>query len=131
MPPQAKVSNVKFSPDGSRLAFLNTKDAAIELWIADGLTGAAKPIVTGADRINATRSDPCDWLRDNKTMICELVPAGRGAAPAEPTVPSGPNVAGELRQGGACTDLRGSAEDGSRRQSLQLLLHQPADGAST
>ncbi len=92
MPPQAKVSNVKFSPDGSHLAFLNTKDTAVELWIADGLTGAAKAVITGADRINATRDDPCDWLRDNKTMVCELVPAGRGPAPAEPTVPSGPNV---------------------------------------
>src|SRR5579862_7069509 len=28
MPPQARVSNVKFSPDGSKLAFLNTKDNA-------------------------------------------------------------------------------------------------------
>ena len=92
MPPQAKVSHVKFSPDGSRLAFLNTKDAAVELWIADGLTGAARAVITGPDRINATRTDPCDWLRDNKTMICTLVPAGRGPAPAEPTVPSGPNV---------------------------------------
>src|SRR5476651_1285860 len=42
MPPQARVSNVKFSPDGSRLAFLNTQDGAIELWIADGLTGSAR-----------------------------------------------------------------------------------------
>ncbi len=92
MPPQARVSNVKFSPDGSKLAFLNTKDNAIELWIADPSTGAAKAVVTGNDRVNATTGDPCDWLRDNQTMICELVPSGRGAAPAEPTVPSGPNV---------------------------------------
>ena len=92
MPPQARISNVKFSPDGSRLAFLQTKDAGVELWIADGATGAAKPIVAGADRINATAGDPCDWLRDNQTMVCELVPAGRGPAPAEPAVPSGPNV---------------------------------------
>jgi dipeptidyl aminopeptidase/acylaminoacyl peptidase len=92
MPPQAKASNVKFSPDGSRIAFLQTKDTGIELWIADGLTGSAKAVVTGGDRINATTGDPCDWLKDNVTMVCELVPAGRGQAPAEPTVPSGPNV---------------------------------------
>jgi dipeptidyl aminopeptidase/acylaminoacyl peptidase len=92
MPPQARVSNVKFSPDGSRLAFLQTKDAAIELWIADTATGAAKAVVTGADRINATAGDPCDWLKDNVTMVCELVPAGRGPAPTEPAVPTGPTV---------------------------------------
>jgi dipeptidyl aminopeptidase/acylaminoacyl peptidase len=92
MPPQARVSNLKFSPDGSRLAFLQTNDTAIELWVADGMTGSAKATVTGADRINATAGDPCDWLRDNVTIVCELVPAGRGPAPAEPTVPLGPNV---------------------------------------
>ena len=92
MPPQARISHMKFSPDGSRLAFLHTKDNGIELWVADSATGAAKAVVTGADRINATIGDPCDWLRDNVTMVCELVPAGRGPAPAEPTVPPGPNV---------------------------------------
>src|SRR5439155_375956 len=49
MPAQARISHVKFSPDGSHLAFLQTKDDAIELWIADGMTGTAKAIVTGAD----------------------------------------------------------------------------------
>ena len=89
MPPKARISHMKFSPDGSRLAFLQTNDAGIELWIADTTTGAAKAI---ADHVNATTGDPCDWLRDNVTMICELVPAARGAAPAEPSVPSGPNI---------------------------------------
>src|SRR6267143_4628435 len=42
MPAQARISNLKFSPDGSRISFLQTRDTAIELWIADGLTGSAK-----------------------------------------------------------------------------------------
>jgi dipeptidyl aminopeptidase/acylaminoacyl peptidase len=101
MPPQARVSDVKFSPDGSRLAFLQTKNDGIELWVADTATGSAKAVVTGADRINATTierannsttGDPCDWLRDNVTIVCALVPANRGAAPVEPTVPLGPTV---------------------------------------
>jgi dipeptidyl aminopeptidase/acylaminoacyl peptidase len=92
MPAQARLSHITFSPDGSRLSFLNTKDDGIELWIADGMTGAARAIVTGTDRINATTGDPCDWLKDNVTIVCELVPAGRGPAPVEPLVPSGPIV---------------------------------------
>ena len=114
MPPQARISHMKFSPDGSRLAFLHTKDAAIELWVADGATGAAKAVVTGADRINATTGDPCDWLRDNLTMVCELVPAGRGPAPAEPAVPPGPNVHenyGKAAPAPTYEDLLGSAHD--------------------
>ena len=32
MPPQARISHLKFSPDGAHLAFLQTKDTGIELW---------------------------------------------------------------------------------------------------
>jgi dipeptidyl aminopeptidase/acylaminoacyl peptidase len=91
MPPGANVSNVRFSPDGSHLSFLNVRDNAIELWIADAATGRAKAI-SGSDRLNAASGDPCDWLRDNKTVICELVPVSRGPVPIAATVPIGPNV---------------------------------------
>jgi len=91
VPPQASVSNVHFSPNGLRLSFTNTKDAAIELWIADATTGQAK-MMSGMDRLNAANGDPCDWLHDSVTMICQLVPPDRGQAPAEPLVPSGPTV---------------------------------------
>ena len=97
VPPQAKISHVTFSPDGARLAFLNTTETAIQLWVADVATGQAK-LASGADRVNAAGFDstshpnPCDWLHDNATMICELVPAGRGPAPSEPAVPPGPHV---------------------------------------
>jgi len=91
LPPQANLLNVRFSPDGSHLSFQNRKDDRIELWVAETATGRAR-LVSGADRLNATTGDPCDWLHDNATLICELVPAGRGPAPQEPSVPTGPNI---------------------------------------
>jgi dipeptidyl aminopeptidase/acylaminoacyl peptidase len=91
VPPQANLQNVRFSPDGAHLSFQNRKDDRIELWVADTATGRAK-LVSGTDRLNATSGDPCDWLHDNATLICELVPAGRGPAPQEPSVPTGPNI---------------------------------------
>jgi dipeptidyl aminopeptidase/acylaminoacyl peptidase len=91
VPPQASLSNIKFSPDGSKLAFLNTKSDGIELWIADVATGKAR-VVSGADRLNATTGDPCDWLPDNASLVCKLVPRNHGPAPVEPAVPAGPNV---------------------------------------
>ena len=91
VPPKASVSNVHFSPDGSRLSFTNSSDAAIELWIADTTTGRARK-VSGTDRLNAANGDPCDWLHDSVTMICQLVPPDRGPAPVEALVPAGPNV---------------------------------------
>jgi len=91
VPPQANLSNLHFSSDGLHLSFLNTKENGIELWVADTVTGRAK-LMSGTDRLNATTGDPCDWLHDNTTLICELVPAGRGPAPAESNVPTGPNI---------------------------------------
>lgn len=91
LPPQASISNVRFSPDGAHLSFQNRKEDRIELWVADTATGRSK-LISGSDRLNATTGDPCDWLRDNATLICELVPAGRGPAPQEPSIPNGPNI---------------------------------------
>src|SRR5216684_6981290 len=39
VPPQANLSNIHFSPDGSHISFLNTKVNGIELWVADVATG--------------------------------------------------------------------------------------------
>lgn len=91
VPPQANLSNIHFSPDGAHLSFLNTKTNGIELWLADIATGRTK-LISGTDRLNATAGDPCDWLHDNKTLICTLVVATRGSAPVAPSVPTGPNV---------------------------------------
>ncbi|MBI1872665.1 MAG: S9 family peptidase [Acidobacteria bacterium] len=91
MPPDPNVGNVSFSPDGRQLAFTHTKENGIELWLADVATGQARA-VSGTDRLNGTSGDPCDWLSDSATLLCQLVPAGRGPAPVEPAVPSGPNI---------------------------------------
>ena len=91
VPPQPNIGNVRFSPDGARLSFLQTRTDRVELWVADVATGRARS-VTGLDRLNQTSGDPCDWLPDSAGVICEIVPAGRGVAPVEPAVPSGPNI---------------------------------------
>jgi len=113
VPPQANLSNIHFSSDGAHLSFLNTKPTGIELWIADAATGRAR-IVSGVDRLNATTGDPCDWLHDNKTLICQFVPNGRGPAPAEPAVPTGPNIqesVGKAAPAATYEDMLKSAHD--------------------
>ena len=89
VPPNANISWVKFSDDGSRLSFINTKSDGTELWIANVTTGKAK---MAADHLNATTGNPCDWLHDNATLVCKFALLGRGPAPSTPPVPSGPNV---------------------------------------
>ena len=91
VPPNPNIAGVSFSPDGKRLAFTNTKPTGIELWIADTATGQSR-LIGGPERLNATAGEPCDWLADSVTIVCTLVPSGRGPAPIEPRVPSGPNI---------------------------------------
>src|SRR5215475_1774325 len=52
VPPNANISGVSFSPDGKRFSFNNTKENAIELWVADTSTGNSR-LVSGTDRLNA------------------------------------------------------------------------------
>ena len=113
VPPKANLSNLKFSPDGSKLAFLNTRDDGIELWVANTSTAVAKK-VSGTARLNAAAGDPCDWLRDNRTLLCKVVPLGRGPAPAESHVPAGPNVQeneGKTAQSATYEDMIRTAHD--------------------
>jgi dipeptidyl aminopeptidase/acylaminoacyl peptidase len=91
VPKDARLGDVSFSPDGKRLAFTNTRENGIELWVADTATGQSK-LLSGTDRLNGTGGDPCDWLEDGVTLLCQLVPAGRGPAPVDPSVPTGPNI---------------------------------------
>ena len=91
VPPNPNIGGVSFSPDGKRLSFTNTKENGIELWVADTATGVSR-LVSGTDRLNGTVGDPVDWLKDGVTLLCQVVPAGRGPVPAEPAVAVSPNI---------------------------------------
>jgi hypothetical protein len=112
VPANANLSNLKFSLDGSKLAFLNTRNDGIDLWVANATTGDAKKVSTA--RLNAAAGDPCDWLADNKTVVCKTVPLGRGPAPADSNVPTGPNVQqneGKTAQSATYEDMIHTAHD--------------------
>jgi dipeptidyl aminopeptidase/acylaminoacyl peptidase len=91
VPLQPNISNVQFSPDGTHLSFLNTRTDRVELWVADTSTGKTR-LLSGLDRLNSIGQDSYEWLNDNVTVICRLVPPGRGAPPTESAVPTGPNI---------------------------------------
>src|SRR4051795_5163504 len=113
VPANANLSNLKFSPGGLKLAFLNTRSDGIELWIANATTGAATKI-SGTARLNAAAGDPCDWLADNKTLLCKTVPLGLGSAPADSNVPSRPDVQendGKVAQAATYEDMIKTAKD--------------------
>ncbi|MGE0039976.1 MAG: prolyl oligopeptidase family serine peptidase [Vicinamibacterales bacterium] len=90
LPPDPRISWVGFSPDGARFAFTQTRDTGIELWVGDAATGEAKAVT--AAQLNASLGTPCSWIGDGASLVCRFVVPSRGAEPAPPAVPSGPNV---------------------------------------
>jgi dipeptidyl aminopeptidase/acylaminoacyl peptidase len=89
LPPNAQAGPLRWSPDGKQFAFSNTVAHGIELWIGDP-TGKARRIE--GVKLNAVLGDPIDWLPDNKTVLVKIIPATRGAAPADPRTPKGPAI---------------------------------------
>jgi dipeptidyl aminopeptidase/acylaminoacyl peptidase len=79
-----------WSPDGKHFAFTNTTATGIELWVGDAATGAVKRVPGVA--LNAAYGEAMQWMPDSKTLLCQTIVAGRGKPPAEPKVPTGPNI---------------------------------------
>jgi dipeptidyl aminopeptidase/acylaminoacyl peptidase len=90
VPPGAKISGIEWSDDGKHFAFLNTAANRVELWVGDAATGKIRNLK--AVTINSAIGNPVTWMGDNRTLLVQLVPATRGAAPAKPTVPDEPNT---------------------------------------
>jgi dipeptidyl aminopeptidase/acylaminoacyl peptidase len=99
LPRDSKLGAPIWSPDGKQFAFTNTTKKNVELWMAATASGQARRI-DGAV-VNGVGAAPvAEWMGDNKTLIVRLVPAGRGAPPAETSVPSGPHVQESLGHAG-------------------------------
>ena len=135
VPPGAKISGVEWSDDGKHFAFLNGTANRVELWIGDAATGKIHS-VKGVT-VNSVMGDTLTWLPDNHTLLVQLVPASRGAAPSEPTVPTEPNTQESSGRPGPVRtyeDLLKSPYDESLFEyyaTAQLALVDSASGRTT
>ena len=135
VPEDASLGFVSWSPDGRRIAFAHTRADGIELWVADAATGAAKAI-TGPV-LNAVDGAPCRWMPDSGSLLCRLVPEGRGAAPLRPATPVGPVIqeaGGRAAPVPTFQDLLDNAYDESLYDyyfTMQLARVDAASGAIT
>lgn len=90
LPEGARIDAVTFSPDSTHVAFSHTSRDEIELWVAEIATGEARRLSQRALNL-AARVRP-RWSGDGRSLICTLVPEGRGGPPRAPDVPSGPTI---------------------------------------
>ena len=113
LPSPAQLGNVQWSPDETKIAFTNTTDSRIELYVADVATATAKRV--GDIALNAVLGSPFQWVSNSQGFIVKAIPAKRGAAPAINRVPEGPttqeNVGGRRGQAPTYQDLLKNPSD--------------------
>ena len=96
LPSPAKISEVSWSPDDSKIAFAITTEATaaaggqIQLWVLDVATATARQI--SGVQLNSVFGTAYQWMPDNQTLIARTVVANRGQVPDATAAPTGPIV---------------------------------------
>ncbi|HEX2165856.1 MAG TPA: prolyl oligopeptidase family serine peptidase, partial [Longimicrobiales bacterium] len=84
------VSGPVWSPDGRRIAYFANTDDATHIHVAEVPGGQSRQITRTP--VLATLNTRIEWTSDGAGIVTVLVPDDRGAVPAAPAVPSGPQV---------------------------------------
>ena len=116
LPSNARLTNISWSPDETKIAFTHTTNTGVELWYIDVASASAKKITT--DNLNANLGSPYNWMKDNQTLLVKMLPKNRQALINEKKeLPKGPTV---------------SVSDGSKSQNrtYQDLLKNKNDEAN-
>jgi dipeptidyl aminopeptidase/acylaminoacyl peptidase len=116
LPQNTRLSNISWSPDEKKIAFTNSTNSGVELWIIDVATASAKKITS--NNLNANLGSPYSWMNDNQTLLVKVLPKNRPALINEKKdLPKGPTV---------------SVSDGSKSQNrtYQDLLKNKNDEAN-
>jgi dipeptidyl aminopeptidase/acylaminoacyl peptidase len=112
VPPPAALSFVTWAPNGRFIAFVQTRDSGLALWIADVGTGQTRAL-TGPT-LNATDGAPCEWLPNGARLLCRFIPDNRGTSPVAPAAPIGPttqDASGRAAPAATFQDLLDNAQD--------------------
>ena len=124
LPARAAIDHASYAPDGERIAFTNTTDRGLELWVVDVATASARRVHESLNGV--FRGSPFAWLGDGGSIVARTVPAGSryGSGAAERAGRA--HRAGDARRGLPCAHLPGSAHQQPRLGPLRALR----DGAA-
>ncbi len=120
LPKDARLTNFVWSPDQNKMAFTNTVENGVELWVADIETAQAKKLSDAT--INANMGDAINWFKDSKSLLVTMLPENRNALiDAQSSVPSGPTITvsdGKKAQNRTYQDLLKDSNDEKNFETL-------------
>lgn len=121
LPVNARISNINWSPDDSKIAFTNTTKTGVELWVIDVALAQAKRLSEAT--LNCNLGSPYSWFNDNKTLLVRFIPANRPALiDSKKDLPKGPVVSvaeGKVSQNRTYQDLLKNKTD---EQNFEVLV---------
>lgn len=91
LPPDARLLDFEWSPDGSRFAFTHRHATGVELHVGVTSDGSTRRI--DGLSLNPMLGRVMTWMPDGRTLLVKRVPADRPPAPEQPLRPEGPNIA--------------------------------------
>ncbi|WP_086946543.1 S9 family peptidase [Sphingobacterium sp. JB170] len=113
LPTNAKLANLAFSPDSKYLAFTNTTEKGVELWLLTLEQRTAKKL--SEDNLNANMGSPYKWYRGSDKLLISKLPSNRKPLiDSSKDIPLGPTIS---TSGGKVSQLR----------TYQDLLKNPQD----
>lgn len=122
LPEKARIANIRWSPDQSKISFTHTRDSGVEVWILDVKAGKAQKITDNS--VNANMGNPVSWFNDNETLLIKFIPEDRKALiEASTQVPTGPTISvsdGAKAQNRTYQDLLKNKNDEHNFEQLAL-----------
>ncbi len=90
LPEGSKIGSADWSHNGTLIAVQTIEDEGTDLWVVSvDAPDRPRRVARG---LNGVLGRSATWMPDGTSLLCLLVPATRGAEPAAPRVPRGPNV---------------------------------------
>ena len=100
LPRKPKISNLNWSPDQSKIAFTNTTEEGVYLWILDLSKSEVRKV--SELKLNANIGSVINWLSDSNSMIIKVLPENRSKIiNSGSVIPSGPTVSTNFEIGRA------------------------------
>ena len=113
LPKNAQLANLAWSHQERKLAFTNTTEKGVELWVLDLAKKKAKRLTDGA--LNANLGVPFMWRKNDKSLLVRFLPQDKqGLIDTASTVPTGPIIStneGQKAQNRTYQDLLKNKQD--------------------
>lgn len=91
LPENAKMTYLSWSPDETKIAFVNITEEGVELWCIDWVSGHATRLTEAI--LNANSGNPYTWFKDSKSILANVLPKDKAKLiDSKSAIPTGPTV---------------------------------------